>query len=560
MDPSSLVLQQPPHPPPPMEQEQPQHNCVDQTSAQQTDDERNEAQKSNVDDDDAAAATAIQERLNSMQEAQWQIMFRALVDFMTNRMNLSGRASGNGPKQEEDPVLAEWANQQRLCMRALQHGILPNDSIFSRRHIHQLNGIGFDWDDLDSEELKWENMYQKLVAYKEKHGHCDVPMDLETQDLFLWMTSQQLKKIKLDLIGFKWLTKEEMNNATSNAKAPRGRPKKRAAESFPDGTETPNKKHTTGNANNADGAEARQPNGDTHVAIQELSESSEKANETSRIATAGHAQAADASELNNGGAAALAADNHGNDDDESHHESEHDSEEVKGLHKKYWNEMFEKLLKYKEEHGDTRVPRKFPPDQKLARWVDQQARDFKAGKISDERMEKLTSIGFDFGSRRQRDEWDVMFYQLVGYKKASGKTRVSKKKSKDDADREGQDNRLAKWVDAQRRLKRLNKLSHIQIKRLESIGFEWNAIADKWEQMYNRLLVYKEANGHCMVPQRHSADGNLGEWVRTQRRFNRKGTLSQDKIERLNAIGFTWAAPTNPPHKKKRTPKAQKRR
>jgi len=253
------------------------------------------------------------------------------------------------------------------------------------------------------------------------------------------------------------------------------------------------------------------------------------------------------------------------EEDPEEHEANEDSHpnsaENAGIRQKRWEEMFQKLLQYKEEKGDTRVPRNYPSDQRLAVWVQQQARMIRLGKMSAEKVEKLNTMEFDYSCRQHREEWDAMFYQLVGYKKASGQTRVSRKKLKEgEGEREGQETKLALWVDTQRRLRRLNKLSEKKIERLNSIGFEWNAFLDKWEQMYNRLLKYKETHGHCLVPQRHSADGNLGEWVRTQRRFMRKGTLSAEKVERLNAIGFEWAAAKGPPPGFKPTPKPHKRR
>lgn len=45
------------------------------------------------------------------------------------------------------------------------------------------------------------------------------------------------------------------------------------------------------------------------------------------------------------------------------------------------------------------------------------------------------------------------------------------------------------------------------------------ALQAKWEHMFDRLVDFKEKNGHCLVPNRYSQDTSLGAWVSTQRRY-----------------------------------------
>eukprot|EP00804_Cyclotella_cryptica_P027077 CCRYP_013615-RB/>CCRYP_013615-RB protein AED:0.42 eAED:0.62 QI:0/-1/0/1/-1/0/1/0/114 len=51
-----------------------------------------------------------------------------------------------------------------------------------------------------------------------------------------------------------------------------------------------------------------------------------------------------------------------------------------------------------------------------------------------------------------------------------------------------------------------------------------------------------------MVPQRYQANPQLGTWVHTQRRQyklmqeGKKSSMTQDKIDALNAVGFVWVA------------------
>lgn len=39
----------------------------------------------------------------------------------------------------------------------------------------------------------------------------------------------------------------------------------------------------------------------------------------------------------------------------------------------------------------------------------------------------------------------------------------------------------------------------------------------QWEEMYQRLVRYKEENGDCLVPRKYDRDPKLSTWVETQR-------------------------------------------
>ena len=95
----------------------------------------------------------------------------------------------------------------------------------------------------------------------------------------------------------------------------------------------------------------------------------------------------------------------------------------------------------------------------------------------------------------------------------------------------------------------MGKLSPDKFDRLEAVGFVWAARAGypariSWDESYQELLAFKAERGNCLVPSNHktSTGFSLGWWVRCQRRANRTGKLSQDKFDRLEAVGFVWAA------------------
>ena len=62
-----------------------------------------------------------------------------------------------------------------------------------------------------------------------------------------------------------------------------------------------------------------------------------------------------------------------------------------------------------------------------------------------------------------------------------------------------------------------------------------------WHEKYLLLEEYKKKLGNCLVPQSYLiSDFRLGLWVNTQRQLYKKGKLSADRREMLNALGFSW--------------------
>lgn len=122
--------------------------------------------------------------------------------------------------------------------------------------------------------------------------------------------------------------------------------------------------------------------------------------------------------------------------------------------------MFERLVKYKEKHGDCLVPRAYKDDPKLGRWVDTQ-RNKNRDDMSEERMKQLEDLGFVW--RVHKQSWDTMFDKLCKYKEIYGDVLVpSVCKS---------DPKLGTWVHVQR--SRRSLLTEERRQRLESIGFVW---------------------------------------------------------------------------------------
>ena len=67
-----------------------------------------------------------------------------------------------------------------------------------------------------------------------------------------------------------------------------------------------------------------------------------------------------------------------------------------------------------------------------------------------------------------------------------------------------------------------------------------------WERHLNDLKVFKKTHGHCRVPLHSTTHAAIARWVQIQRRRKKLGTLSEERIRQLNAIGFEWRARQEP--------------
>ncbi len=194
-----------------------------------------------------------------------------------------------------------------------------------------------------------------------------------------------------------------------------------------------------------------------------------------------------------------------------------------------WKQMFSALLKYKNTHGDCNVPRNWH-DTRLVLWVLTQRVFKRRGKLSQERVDRLNEAEFVWDVADSC--WEEMFARLVRYKEVHDDCNVPKDWHENP--------KLGSWVDMQRQLRKNERLSPEFTKRLEEQGFVWEPSDEKWETMFSQLLRYRDVHGDCNVPAKWSEDPKLGNWVGTQRTLRKVGRLSEERIQRLDEIGFVW--------------------
>lgn len=137
--------------------------------------------------------------------------------------------------------------------------------------------------------------------------------------------------------------------------------------------------------------------------------------------------------------------------------------------------MFENLQQFEASNGHCRPP---AHHSKLGNWVMFQRRYYALGKLNQDQIERLESIGF---------QW------------------------------------------------RLQTHSKPRLKRVTEVA------DTKFKDMMDKLQTFRDEHGHCSVPVKYDRDPSLGFWVKKQRNLKSSNQLRPDREQMLNAIGFQWS-------------------
>ena len=136
----------------------------------------------------------------------WNDMYRQYLTFQHNN-------NGAEPKKSDDPILCEWASEQRdiLSGRTAEY--------LTKEQIEKLTAAGIqpkrEW-----KRIPWDHRFEELKRFQEMHGHCSVKQN-EDASLSNWVLTMRktMKAInsgaknntlteeriaKLNSIGFIW--------------------------------------------------------------------------------------------------------------------------------------------------------------------------------------------------------------------------------------------------------------------------------------------------------------------------------------------------------------------
>ncbi len=434
-------------------------------------------------------------------EADWDAMFEELAAL------LRAQTRPGGASHRPSADLKRWMLTQRQFKK---RGVLAPE------RERKLASIGFEWEPYTN---RWEQMFAALWEFHARHLHCRVPLAWrENPRLGHWVgvQRQRMKRgrlspdrvTKLEALGFEWRVR------------PTG------GSSQPQAWETMFAELERFHAENGHANVPQQFAGNRKLGwwatTQRRNRRKDKLTEQQivRLDTLGF----DWSPLTSTPKRAqrLLVTDHAP-------RSAHPSAT--------WDEMFVALKEYKARHGSCTVLRRSKEHLRLAHWVIDQRMAHHRGKLNPDRERQLTELGFDWDPISNR--WDEMFATLVAFKNDHGHTNVPQ--------RSRRYTELATWVKNQRLAEKMKRPVMIERrKRLDELGFHWIEDGPTWEDMFARLVAFKQTNGHCSVPQNWREDRRLGKWANTQRTQLKRGKIKLHRQRQLDEIGFVWnAGPSN---------------
>lgn len=203
---------------------------------------------------------------------------------------------------------------------------------------------------------------------------------------------------------------------------------------------------------------------------------------------------------------------------------------------------FNETLKYKEQYGDpnARPSYKTSDGYELGGWQSRQKQAYKNGTLSSDRVKRLEEIGLrldDIKTKLPPDEsFEKGFTETIKYKEQHGDANVPH------GYKTLQGYKLRRWQECQRSSYKKGKLDREKIRRLEDVGFVWSLRKDAFKVGLQETIKYKERFGYPNAPQNYvTAEGfNLGSWQSTKRQSYKMGKLSDERIKKLEEVGFKW--------------------
>ena len=448
---------------------------------------------------------------------------RAPIQSFDERFNdlMSFKAKYGGhcdvPQNGENASLGKWCSRLRGFYKEMQNKQKLNTKLADEQ-IQRLNDAGFKWS-LRKANSGFDDRFNDLIAYKATYGHCDVHGIGENASLGTWCSglrysykkiqNNQMPRIKLsdeqiqrlNDAGFKWSVGkfEEQFKDLMSFKAKHGH------------CDVPQ------NGENASlGKWCSRLRGFYKEMQNKQKLNTKLADEQiQRLNDAGFKWS-------------LRKANSGFDD------------------------RFNDLIAYKATYGHCDV-HGIGENASLGTWCSGLRYSYKKIqnnqmpriKLSDEQIRRLNDAGFKWSLQGKFEEH---FKDLMAFKAKHGHCDVAQN---------GEDVSLGRWCCEMRvtykkmknNQKTNTKLADEQIQRLNDAGFKWSLRKIQiFDVRFNDLMAFKANYDHCNVSQYSDDFSPLGKWCSALRysykkiKNNQKPKmkLSDEQIQRLDDVGFTW--------------------
>lgn len=208
-------------------------------------------------------------------------------------------------------------------------------------------------------------------------------------------------------------------------------------------------------------------------------------------------------------------------------------------HRPSFADRLAELRHYQQEHGHTRVPRRYPS---LGPWVSKQRQLYKRRLLDDDRVAELEEVGFCWNVTATRStssvsrpnslelQWWERYRQLQDLLSSTPSSTL--------ADVVPPRSSLGTWLRKQRQQRDSLREKHLQA--LERLDPQWCMSRHDlmWERRLQELLQYRRQHGDCCVPISYQPNPSLAHWVSNQRKSRDK--MSPERKRRLDEVGFVW--------------------
>ncbi len=202
------------------------------------------------------------------------------------------------------------------------------------------------------------------------------------------------------------------------------------------------------------------------------------------------------------------------------------------LDEKLWNDTYQKCVRHYEKYRTISNIKKYAAN--LSQWLVNQRLKYRNNQLSQERIDKLNAleIVWDYN-----DIWEQYYDAAKRFYEKNGNLDIQVSYVTADG------LKLGRWFRSVRNMHNGGSLSEEKKKRLESIGMKWDSFNMRnWLEKYGLVKKYYDEHGNSDIKSNYSAPDStkLGVWVSSQRYAYKKGTLTDEQIELLKKIDFSW--------------------
>jgi len=132
------------------------------------------------------------------------------------------------------------------------------------------------------------------------------------------------------------------------------------------------------------------------------------------------------------------------------------------------------------------------------------------------------------------DAWTRGYTQLVLFQKEYAHCKVMPKHNTF---------MLYQWCKEQGIAHKKRLLDKEKVDLLKNIGFQWSGLTqhEKWEVWFDKFVAFmKDLQTDIELKDILKLDSKLYQWIQRQIRKKKEGKLEQEKIDKLDSVGFFW--------------------